>query len=126
VLWIILSCTALAGCSEQENVAQVSGRVTLDGQPLPGALVQFAPVKAGVPSNGLTDNDGKYVLTYTRGVAGAEIGEHLVLVSTFRQGDPDADPPVPMSPEKVPAKYAEGIKKEVKAGRNTIDIDLES
>jgi hypothetical protein len=114
----------LAGCGGPDNIGRVSGRVTLDGQPLPDALVQFSPVNPGVPSNGTTDRDGKYELYYTREHKGAEIGEHLVKVSTYRPGDPDANPPVPESPEKVPAKYAAGEKHEVKAGRNTIDIEL--
>lgn len=125
-MWILLVCAVAPGCGGPDNVAHVSGRVTLDGQPLPGALVQFSPVKTGVPSNGLTDSDGKYVLAYTRDVAGAELGEHMVTISTYRLGDPDADPPIPMSPERVPAKYAEGIKKEVKKGRNVVDIELQN
>jgi hypothetical protein len=50
----------------------------------------------------------------------------MVTVSTYRSGDPDADPPLPMSPEKVPAKYSVGVKNEVKAGRNIIAIELQN
>jgi len=124
---------ATTGCSDQpKNVARkVSGKVTLGGQPLPDADISFAPSK-GSPSIGGTDAEGKYNLIWgnVRGrvIEGAQVGEHTVLITTFRAGDPNAKPPRPEVPEKVPYKYRqEGgqLKATVKAGANVIDFALE-
>ncbi len=119
---------ALAGCGSSYDVGKVSGTVTLDGEPLAGAVVTFSPTKGGAPSFGRTDASGKYTLQYTRDTAGAEIGEHSVSVSTHTSGDPDADPPLPASPEKVPTKYNVDtqLTKTVEPGPNTIDVVLDS
>ncbi len=120
-----------AGCHEAApaNVGQVSGRVTLAGEPLPDALVTFAPVKeGGTTALGRTKADGTYALSYAGEISGAEIGENRVLISTHNSGDPDGDPPRAAVPEKVPAKYNNQteLKVEVKAGSNTFDFPLEA
>jgi len=127
VLCSIVLVGAVVGCGGSFNVGTVTGKVTLDGQPLPGALVTFSPTAGGSPSAGRTDVRGTYTLQYTRDVQGAELGEHLVSVSTFSEGDPDSDPPTPTVPEKVPAKYNEKsqLKQTVSKGVNTINLALE-
>jgi len=121
---------AAGGCgkSAPANVGGVSGRVTLAGEPLPEAVVTFAPTKqGGSTALGKTKADGTYSLNYAKGISGAEIGENRVLVTTFDAGNPDSDPPRPAVPEKVPAKYNSQteLKVEVKAGSNTFDFPLE-
>jgi len=123
---------ALAGCggsAQPENVGRVSGKVTLDGQPLSGAMVTFSPAKPGGSSAlSQTDTDGHYKLGYAAGIEGAEIGENRVSVSTYDPGDPDGDPPRPKVLEKVPLKYNVNSEliREVKAGDNTIDLELKN
>lgn len=123
------------GCSGRpKNVARkVTGKVTLGGQPLVNALVQFTPIaEKGSPSFGVTDESGTYNLVWSqkRGskIEGAQIGEHVVRITTLVEADPTAEPPVAGSPEKVPFKYRqEGSypKATVNKGSNTIDLALE-
>jgi hypothetical protein len=117
----------LTGCGSEHNVGTVSGKVTLDNQPLVGATVQFQP-SGGSPSSGITDSSGNYTLRYTRDTEGAEIGEHTVRITTYSGPDPDADPPRKAVPEKVPSKYnaKSELKATVKSGSNTFDFPLES
>jgi hypothetical protein len=128
----LLIVFAVAGCSSQslpENVGQVTGKVTLAGEPLADALVTFAPVaQGGTTSLGRTDANGVYKLNYARDVDGAQIGENRVLISTYSAGNPEGDPPRPAVPEKVPAKYNTNteLKADVKSGSNTIDFSLEA
>jgi hypothetical protein len=118
---------SLTGCGRPENIGQVSGMVTLNGQPLPGALIQFEPLAGGSPSGGYTDESGQYSLTYNREVQGAEIGEHRVLIRTKDLGNPDSDPPRPKKAESVPARYntKSELTAKVEAGKNQIDFPLE-
>jgi hypothetical protein len=129
----LLVCTGLvvSGCgtSQPSNVGKVSGKVTLEGQPLADALVTFSPVKQGGSSAiGKTDAGGQYSLSYAQGIEGAEVGENRVSISTFDEGDPGGDPPRPQVLEKVPLKYnlRTELVRDVKAEGNTFDFDLKS
>src|SRR5437588_273271 len=66
-VFVVFVLAVVFGCSSQPfQVAQVSGRVTLDGKPLPKASVTFAPMASkdnqapGPTAAGLTDADGRY------------------------------------------------------------------
>jgi hypothetical protein len=100
------------GCGGPHNTVSVSGRVTLDGQPLPKAAVTFQPVltqgnsNPGPGSGGFTDTDGRYTLkligTETRG---ALVGKHKVRISLVPpEADPADDRPKPF--KQLPAKYS--------------------
>jgi hypothetical protein len=106
----------------------VSGKVTLDGQPLPNATVVFSPTATGSQSLAVTDADGEYSLLYSSQVRGAEPGEHRVTISTFTEGDPDGDPPVARVAERVPFRYnlRSELTTTVDQGKNAINFDLES
>ncbi len=100
--------------------------MTLGGQPLADAMVTFSGIEGGSPSTGRTDSSGNYTLVFTKGVNGAEVGSHIVTITTAKAANDD--PPTPEVPEKVPLKYREGpgvLKAEVKRGSNTIDFPLE-
>lgn len=128
-LSVSLLCVML-GCggdvSDRPDLGQVSGVVTLDGQPLSDATVSFQPPN-GRPSSGTTDASGRYVLTYLNEVKGAVVGPHQVQVTTGRSAVSDDDPSS-AKPETLPKKYnAEStLTAEVKKGNNTFDYPLES
>ncbi len=128
---VSLSVVVLGSCGTPTptNVGKVSGKVTLEGQPLPDALVTFAPVKAGGSTAlGKTDANGSYRLNYGQGVDGAEIGENRVTISTFDEGAPDVDPPRPKVLEKVPLKYnlRSELVRDVKQDANSFDFELKN
>lgn len=135
VLLALLSAIAFgSGCSGRpKTVARsVTGKVTLGGEPLVGAMVIFEPKVEGSASIGVTDASGTYNLIWsqTRGkpIEGAQIGEHTVKISTFQEAEPDVEPPVAGAPEKVPYKYRlDGGQPTatVNKGSNVIDFALE-
>src|SRR6267378_1545077 len=95
LLIIALLLFAPAGCSGRpKNIARrVTGKVTLGGQPLAGAIVVFTPVEGGSPSMGKTDENGSYKLIWARSgsgrsIEGAQIGENSVSISTFQEAVP--------------------------------------
>ncbi len=87
VLSTIAILCAVTGCTQSEyELAPVSGRVLLDGQPLDGGKIMLAPVasgdsiKAGKPGFANIGDDGAFVLsTYSEG-DGAVVAEHVVTV----------------------------------------------
>jgi hypothetical protein len=120
LLFLMIACL---GCGGGGKVATVTGKVTLGGKPLPNATVSFSPKEGGRPSTGVTDEDGDYELRYTAKEDGAEIGEHVVRVSTFEESDGTIT-----SPERVPAQYnvSTTLVKKVEPGSNEINLDLEA
>jgi hypothetical protein len=117
-----------AGCSgEPYQTASVSGRVTLNGQPVAGVAVMFQPVapdgnvNPGPGSTGVTDSEGRYSLKVIgKDIRGAVIGMHKVRLTPFEQpGDPSDDRPKRAKPTlRIPARYnkLEGTPFEVPAG----------
>lgn len=127
--WILLMmalCASSLGCggSDLPELGTVKGKVTLDGKPLPGVMVQFHPTAQGRPGSGVTDKEGNYVLSYDGSTNGTKVGTNKVEINTVW---PDGEPR-PGESEKIPAKYnsASILKAEIKKGSNTLDFALES
>lgn len=129
--WFALLPVAALGCGdglEKFPVAQVTGIVLCEGQPVPHALVNFAPrrskgqgAEVGKMGVGVTQDDGTFAVSTYGDEDGAVVGGHSVSVS-------------PPNPEHVPNFHCNcetiGGKKpvmqvEVKAdGENDFTIEL--
>ena len=109
---------ALAGCdSGGVSLGTVSGKVSKNGKPLPGAWLRFAPVKAGRQSSARTDADGNYELKYTQEKKGALVGKHRVSLGSggeVGEGGNLIHPEVELHSEEV----------EVHSGGNTLNFEL--
>ena len=122
----ILGCLLLTGCGSDDDLARVKGKVTLNGQPLEGAVVKFQPTApGGSASFGTTDADGRYELMSTFNTPGAIPGEHVVSIGTGGT-DFDEEGYEIERQERVPAEYNSQteLKRTVEPGTNTIDFDL--
>ena len=76
---LLLLTACGCGRGNYPEVATVTGAVTLDGKPLEGAEITFAPTD-GRASSGRTDARGQYALSYTKNIRGAVLGEHRVMI----------------------------------------------
>jgi len=116
---------ALPGCGN--GLAQVTGQVTLDGQPIHGGkgdtrvTVQFLPVD-GVGVNGvaLADEEGYYRMA-TGSQGGVKPGDYYVTcsVSTLKPGSISVDP-------KYANARTSGLKFTVQPGKSEFNIPLQS
>jgi hypothetical protein len=125
-----LSSQILAGRGNYPPLGQVSGRVTLAGQPLPNATVRFAPKDpiygegqngkrlAASVSMGVTDDNGNYTLMYVKDVNGAYVGMHTVMI--------EAKDPSGRERLKPEFNGRSTLEREVKAGSQTLDFDVQS
>ena len=146
---VVAMFALLGGACGRGNLPElgsVSGRITLDGNPVKEALIEFTPVIDGRPSTATSDSSGYYALSYKGSIKGARIGEHDVTMTTFREAvifDAEDDPGnngtptannedvapenIPGRPETIPAKYAEEkLRVTVEPGSNTINLELTS
>ena len=121
---LILSLTFQTGCSEQG--CQVTGVVTLDGEPLSDAGVEFIPTSnSGRIASGRTEPDGKFQLTTSKTVSGVFPGQYKVKITTsVSTGTSDED--LKTTSEKVPAKYNKRteLNRTVEDGLNQLDFEL--
>jgi hypothetical protein len=109
----------LVSCNKSgPDLAPVSGRVTLDGEPVYATEVMFYPEGEKSPSVGRTDQEGRYLLRYKRGVEGGSVGPNIVRLKTITE--------VTHGPQLVPDRFITGseLRREVKPGNNTFDFEL--
>ena len=141
----ILSASLLlagGGCSDGRNSARVTGKVTLNGQPVEDIYVYFQPVsdsssggpgtkarEPGAGSYGLTDAEGNFTLRFSdTEEEGAIVGTHTVrLVDKRAEGAEDADAGViEAPPSRIPVEFTRrDLTFEVKAdGENQANFEV--
>lgn len=123
-----LCAAVLAGCGGGSGSETVSGKVTLDGAPLPNARVMLIPVDTAIkgPFLAVTDGQGAYSIgPIGEPGGGAPAGAYRLTIGTAftSGGDENAVPP----PERVPTPYPQGVDFEVPAGgKSDANFDLTS
>ncbi len=101
------------GCSSNAGyeLAPTSGTVTLDGEPLAGAVVNFQPMTSGDKqlgpgSVGRADASGRFSLTTVDDDPGAWVGVHKVRIYSYSPESPvTSDVDTGPSQERVPERY---------------------
>jgi hypothetical protein len=124
---LALAVLFVVGCGSRTNkFAPVSGKVTMNNQPLANAIVTFSPIapegstQAGDSSAGKTNDKGEFTLESTKGVNGALVGKHNVSISLLKPdtGDGDNRPTRKgWTKEQIPEKYS---------GKSTLTFDVPS
>lgn len=117
----VLSSTLFRNTPNRPELATVSGTVTLDGVPLKGAEIAFAPIPQGGErqtdnlgaSYGMTDAEGKYSLYYVRDAAGNDIdgavlGPHRVQIWARGPDGRQRIPPIYNSKTQLTAQVESG------------------
>lgn len=149
---LVLFSLLIVGCDttpharyDKLNLLDASGTITLDGAPLPNAVVVFED-ENGRFSAGLTDADGDYTLRFNSEVDGVTPGKKTVRISTTRkisglnttgEGDilsaeaarQEGMKAAPADIELVPEQYnrKSGLNVTVKPDEDqTFDFDLKS
>ena len=102
----------VAGCAQ--NVAPVSGRITLDEKPLANATVIFQPISddpnPGPGSQGKTDRNGQFTLKLMTkaNTPGATVSKHKVSITAYEGDDtevPSSGSDMKFRKRIVPAEY---------------------
>lgn len=141
LLWCLAVVACVAGCETKPKVhydrlglVNAGGRITLDGQPLAGAVVSFDDPTDDTFSYGLTDSGGRFELQLDSVMKGVKPGGKIVRVSTSRKilglnmnarGDAGGGG---RQAELVSDKYNKKstLLVEVTPGRTSYDFDLKS
>ncbi len=136
--WLGVFAAAVVGCgSSGPKTVNVTGKVTVKGEPLTNCKIDFQPVDpACQAASGQIGADGTYTLyTGATGTPGAMVGKYKVVLRPDTSSDTsymDSGTGPPATPDagasKVPAEYMDVTttpkEVEVTAGDNTINIEL--
>lgn len=148
---LVTAAIGLAGCDNTPRMdyssvglVNAGGKITLDGQPLSGAVVTFDSPE-GTFSYAMTDSEGEYQLQFDSDMQGVTPGPKTVRISTTRKilglnaedggeegEEGEASEEGTAAPasgvEKVPAKYNKDseLSVEVTADRTQYDFELSS
>jgi len=133
---LLFTVVAVVGCGggdeDLPGVVPVSGKVTLNGEPLKGASVTF--MGPGRPCYGATGEDGAYTIKDLNGREGCPVGKYKVIISKYAMpdGSPLAEGPEAgaQGVEHLPPKYSSDQKTTLSAdvpeGGKTFDFALEA
>jgi hypothetical protein len=114
-------CIATTGCGRKGNIVPVSGRVTLDGQPLADVAINFGPLTGGLDgayaAYGKTDANGQYTLKLVDdNRRGASVGKNRVTLNESAAGEV-SDGAATRMQFKLPPKARDGtLQFDVPAG----------
>jgi hypothetical protein len=68
----------VSGCGSR--LVKVTGRLTYKGEPVPSTDVFFVPDDGSRRSHGVTDDDGRFTLKFSRNEVGVSPGAHTVFL----------------------------------------------
>ena len=133
VLFLIAMC--LAGCGKGPKKVSVSGKVTLDGEPIQNCSILFQAVNPGgdavwrPDATGVTDAEGRYALSSigANGGPGAAAGDYVVKFGWLNPNPPADESEAPARPPYQLPEDAQinGIKFTVPAkGADDADFHL--
>lgn len=120
------AAAVLAGCAGGDpNFSEVSGAVTVDGQPLKEGNITFSSVSGNAPSAGGPITDGKYTAKVHIGSTKVEIRASKVVGQKKVYDTPDS-PMRNIMEEMLPAKYnaQTELTLEVEPGTTVKNFDL--
>jgi hypothetical protein len=116
----------IAGCGggDGPQLGYVTGKVTLNGQPLKGATVTISPA-TGSPSTGIVDQEGNYEMEYKFDRPGVTVGTHPIIVTVPIEFPPDTEN---LEKEQMEALVEElaletGVPKKWRDGSTTITVE---
>ena len=129
---LLLSISGCGGSGPTVQTGTVSGKVTLDGQPLPDVTVSFFEEKTAIAGSGDAGPDGTYKLMYAGGPK-IPVGTYQVRITAKEEpmkpgAAAGSEPPPAPKPFAGPKKYEDfktsGLTATVKAEDQKIDFPL--
>jgi hypothetical protein len=116
---LLLLIAALAGCSSKKvegrkEVFPVRGKLLVDNQPAPGAMLVLHPLNATAEAErpfGKVGADGSFELTTYEGKDGAPAGDYIVTAQWQVSADKDAPGPWPNA---LPPIYSDPKQSDLK------------
>jgi hypothetical protein len=132
--WVLALVAATAGCGGSQ--ASVSGRVTLDGEPVDHGTVTFQPTGGGPVGYGVIRSGGSYSVQ-TGQQPGVAPGEYVVTVQSVSEvteaqrqaavsGTMTEATGQLLTPPRYASRETTPLRFQLKRGGNRVDLELTS
>jgi hypothetical protein len=129
LLLLALVWLSPSGCGQREPLAQVSGQVTFEGEPVQAALILFSSDPLGIHMTADVV-EGRYEVVTAR-ARGIPPGEYRVAIAPpmiDHPVGPILEPPQAASPPDIPPRYhaveTSGLAVRLVDGENTADFNM--
>jgi hypothetical protein len=126
-VWAAVLFVAVSGCGHSE-FAPLTGKVTLDGQPLPTAVITFIS-DGGTSGYGSVQPNGQYVAK-SGSAMGLKPGSYRISVVAFKPevitDRKEAKVPQPITPARYADPAKSGFEYKLSEAGGTYDLDLTS
>ena len=125
-VWFLALTIAGCGGGDSLNRGSVSGKVTLDGQPVETGSISFLPTDGTQgPMAAGQISKGQYSIAAK---VGPVVGKYSVQIEAFRDTGKKNEGGSPISEPMIPPQYNSQttLKVEIKKGANTHDFTLQS
>ena len=120
----------MVGCTPREELGRISGKVTIEGEPLTRGNVMFANRTKGIYMTAPIQADGSYRVEMAKG-SGLPLGDYEVAVAPpliDHPVGPILNPPKLEDEPDFPARYRDWatspLKTTIVKGENTFPIEL--
>jgi hypothetical protein len=135
IIWQLTAaalCLTASGCGSSA-LFSATGKLTYHGRPVPSTYVIFQPEEKGQrASRGLTDDHGRFTVTYSRTEKGILPGRHKVFLKYFVSAEEEMHQVPPKASKELRAvinKYGDPetstLSYEIKKNGQFIEIDLQ-
>jgi hypothetical protein len=125
---LLVVFATIAGCSNSELVP-LTGKVTLDGAPLPTAIITFMNVSNGPSGYGSMQGNGEY-FAKTGSQSGLTPGDYQISVVAYQPEEvidrTYAKPMKVIAPERYANPETSGFRYTLGTSGGTFDIELTS
>jgi hypothetical protein len=129
---LLIAIGLVSGCGPHSDRLAITGKVTLNGEPLDGGSIQFTSLGEKKMNGGAMVNGGAYKIAQEKGLLP---GKYHVEINApdnaakpiVYRSSPDS-PGVVTQPDKVPPEYNINSKKTIEVtadGANNFDFDIQ-
>ena len=124
----LLTLVVASGCGEKKNEVQVSGKVTIDGEPIENGVITFIAADGVTPPGGGAIKDGTYTAMVPPGEKIVTVmGNKLVGQEPEYADMPDSpmrDKYETVTPAEYGAKHVTPLKATIGEAQEGLDFDL--
>lgn len=125
----LVTFVLVSGCTQGPELGDVTGTISMDGEPVENAYVTFLPMfPEGMELVGKTDSQGVFDVKYSADRNGVPPGKYQILLSTLDDIKEESGRNRKV-PERFPKVYVNNdspLTFEVKPGPNDVSFDVSS
>lgn len=122
----LLICAPICGCGDSQ--ANVTGTITMDGQPVPSGSITFVKAEGGQVREGAVIKDGGFQAKLPPGKYKIELSGQKVVGKRTQKGFDGKDEVIELTEPLFPERYntKTELSEDIKSGANTVKLDLKS